>query len=115
YGPDGPTVLVAADIDGRTDPDLVDLHGPVQLLLQRFHGAHVGDPASMPDRLQDLGIVSGTAHLLWAGDLDGDGFTDLLIDEASPAGTTRARLLLSSAADDARLVAEAAVLETTGC
>lgn len=113
--PAGLTVLVAADVDGRTDPDLVDLHGPAHLFLQHFQGINAGAPTPTLETLQDLGIVSGTAHLLWAGDLDGDGGIDLLIDETTSAGTTRARLLLSSEADATGLVAEAAVLETTGC
>jgi hypothetical protein len=115
YAPDAMTVLVAADIDGQTDSDLVDPHSPAHLLVQRFAVTEGGGTGPAPATVQDLGPVDGTAHLLWAGDLDGDGVTDLLLDETHHTGATRARLWLSSEAGGAGLVAEAAVLETTGC
>jgi len=74
-----------------------------------------GGLAALPGTVQDLGAVHGTAHLLWSGDLDGDGVTDLLLDETTEAGAARAKLWLSSEAEQAGLVAEAAVLQTTGC
>lgn len=115
YAPDSMTVLVAADVDGQTAPDLVDPHSPAHLLVQRFVVAAGGGLDPVPGTVQDLGPVRGTAHLLWSGDLDGDGVTDLLLDETSDTGSTRARLWLSSEAAETGLVAEAAVLETTGC
>ena len=115
YAPDSLTVLVAADIDGQTEPDLVDPHSPAHLLIQRYAVAPGGDLAAVPGTVQDLGPVRGTAHLLWSGDLDGDGVTDLLLDETTESGATRARLWLSSEAEESDLVAEAAVLRTTGC
>lgn len=115
YAPDAMTVLVAADIDGQTDPELVDPHSPAHLLVQHFPVVADGALAARPSTVQDLGPVDGTAHLLWSGDLDGDGVTDLLLDETNGTGATRARLWLSSEAEDGGLVAEAAVLETTGC
>lgn len=115
YTTEGVTVLVAADVDGQTEPELVDPHSPAHLLIQRFSVTPDGGLAALPGTVQDLGAVHGTAHLLWSGDLDGDGVTDLLLDETTEAGAARAKLWLSSEAEQAGLVAEAAVLQTTGC
>jgi len=110
----GTLMLIASDEDGQTDAELVDAHSPVHLLIQQVPLPPApGQPA--PALVQDLGPVDGTARLLWAGDLDGDLVTDLLLDETTWDGVTRARLWLSSEAATGAVVAEAAVFETTGC
>jgi len=111
----GTLILVASDDDGQTDPELLDPHGPAHLLVQRLPLAPAPGHATVPTAVQDLGPVDGTARLLWAGDLDGDGVTDLLLDETTRDGLTRARLWLSSDASTGEIVVEAAVFEATGC
>ena len=112
----GTLVLIASDEDGQTNTDLVDAHSPAHLRIQRMALApSYGPSPAAPSLVQDLGPVDGTARLLWAGDLDGDLVTDLLLDETSWDGITRARLWLSSEAPAGAIVAEAAVFETTGC
>lgn len=111
----GTLVLVASDDDGQTDPELLDLHSPAYLRVQLLPFAPAHGQVAVPTVVQDLGPVDGTARLLWAGDLDGDDVTDLLLDETTRDGVTRARLWLSSDASTGEIVAEAAVFEATGC
>lgn len=115
YAPDGFTVLAAADADGMTDPDLVDPTAPVGLELHRYGIRPDGTTASTPSWSQDLGEIEGLAHLLWAGDLDGDGRPDLLLDAAAEDGSSEARLLLSGPGGGDGTLVEVAVLATTGC
>ena len=53
-------------------------------------------------------------HLLWAGDLDGDGKVDLLFED-SGYNWSSSRLFLSSAAKRGEAVAEVGQFYTTGC
>lgn len=53
--------------------------------------------------------------LEWAGDMDGDGRLDLLVNASSHYNVTEMRLLLSSHARLGELVREVAVFRTTGC
>ena len=115
YSPEASLLLVASDEDGHTDAELVDLHSPAHLLVQQVRHAPSEDSRRIANTIQDLGPVQGTARLLWAGDLDGDQVTDLLLDETGLDGVIRARLWLSSEAEEGGIVAEAAVFETTGC
>jgi hypothetical protein len=54
-------------------------------------------------------------QLLWAGDLDGDGKLDLLLNLSAHYNVSARRLFLSSAARQGEAVREVAVFETTGC
>jgi hypothetical protein len=56
-----------------------------------------------------------TLRLLWAGDVDGDGKLDLLLDLPSNDNTSEHRLFLSTAARNGELVRQVAVFETVGC
>ena len=115
YSPEASLLLVASDEDGQTDAELVDMHSPAHLLVQKVRHTPSEGSSRVADVIQDLGPVQGTARLLWAGDLDGDRVTDLLLDETGLDGVIRARLWLSSEAGEGGIVAEAAVFETTGC
>ena len=53
--------------------------------------------------------------LMLAGDLDGDGKMDLLIDTSNHYNLSRVTLYLSSAAGTGERVAPVAALQTTGC
>jgi hypothetical protein len=55
------------------------------------------------------------AELLWAGDIDGDGKLDLLINASDHYNVEHWRLWLSSYAKPGELVGVAAELVTTGC
>lgn len=63
---------------------------------------------------QDEGDLDGW-RLRWAGDLDGDGKPDLLLDAANHYNTQTTRLFLSSRAKKGELVHEVATLSVTGC
>lgn len=54
-------------------------------------------------------------ELSWAGDLDGDGKLDLYADLSYHYNVSERRLFLSTQAKPGQLVAEVAVLRTTGC
>ena len=54
-------------------------------------------------------------RIVWSGDLDRDGRTDLLIDSSDHYYVERWTLFLSSRAEGRSLVGVAATLETTGC
>jgi hypothetical protein len=54
-------------------------------------------------------------RLLWAGDVDGDGKLDLLLDLPSSENASEHRLFLSTAAGKGELVRQVAVFETVGC
>jgi hypothetical protein len=115
FAPDGFAVLAAGDSDGIEDPDLVDLHSPAVLSLHYYAVDDAGGRDSQPSESQAIGTMPRGAHLLWAGDLDGDGRPDLIIDRMEASGATQAHLLLSTMAAPGALVGEAAVLTTTGC
>lgn len=66
-------------------------------------------------------LFSMTSHdeatwkLLWAGDLDGDGKLDLLLNLSTHYNVSTRRLFLSSGAKKGQMVGEVAVFETVGC
>ncbi|MDT0632806.1 hypothetical protein RQM47_12670 [Rubrivirga sp. S365] len=60
-------------------------------------------------------VGDGRPALLWAGDLDGDGRLDLLLDEADHYVVSRPALYLSSAAPPGALVGRAGRHRTSGC
>jgi hypothetical protein len=69
--------------------------------------------------IEGPGPVSARQYLRWAGDLDGDGKLDLLI-EFGMSGSTETVLFLSSRAQDGELVGAAASftyfpIESAGC
>lgn len=55
------------------------------------------------------------AELIWAGDLDGDGNLDLLLDHSSNSNATGLSLYLSTWAAPGQLVGRAATFKTLGC
>ena len=57
----------------------------------------------------------GRPALLWAGDLDGDGRLDLLLDESDHYNVSETALYLSSLAASGALVGRAGRHRTTGC
>lgn len=66
--------------------------------------------------LPHIQVLNNVMDILWAGDLDGDGKLDLLIDGADHYNVgARMRLYLSSYAPGGRLVGLAAVFESVGC
>ncbi len=55
------------------------------------------------------------AELIWAGDLDGDGKLDLLLDHSDHYNATGLTLYLSTWAAPGQLVGRAATFKTVGC
>ncbi len=63
-----------------------------------------------------LDTDSGNTGLVWAGDLDGDGKLDLLLDVSNHYNAViNLRLFLSSHAKDGQLVEEVAAFHAVGC
>ena len=54
-------------------------------------------------------------RVIWAGDLDGDGKLDLLVDVSNHDNASDTALYLSSKARSGELVGLAAILQTVGC
>lgn len=54
-------------------------------------------------------------RVIWAGDLDGDGKLDLLVDVSNQDNGSDTALFLSSKAKRGELVGLAAILQTVGC
>jgi hypothetical protein len=54
-------------------------------------------------------------HLVWAGDLDGDGKLDLYLNVNQHYNTSQKKLFLSSPAGEGQLVEEIAEFVTSGC
>jgi len=63
----------------------------------------------------DLLAMDGIPTLLWAGDLDGDGKLDLLMDLTNHYNLTVYTLFLSSLSEGNNLLKKAAEFRTTGC
>ncbi len=55
------------------------------------------------------------AELIWAGDLDGDGKLDLLLDHSTHSNSTGLTLYLSTWAAPGQMVGRAATFKTVGC
>ena len=72
---------------------------------------------SQAQRRQSLGEgdLCSVFTLRWAGDLDGDGRLDVLIEESLDGGTIILRLFLSRGATGSAMVREAAKSEHGGC
>jgi hypothetical protein len=76
----------------------------------------VGDTSQVIARSGALDDVDvGLPALRWAGDLDGDGKLDLLIDVSAHPAETQLELFLSSHAAPGELVGRAATLSKTNC
>ena len=104
---------MVTDGDGMTDPDRIDPHSGLRIALHREDsagGLQVQELAQLAQADPD-----GGPYLLWAGDLDGDGETDLLLELDVEGNRSRTQLLLSGLAAPGDLVAPAAQLDTTGC
>ncbi len=81
----------------------------VRRVLVLDHGGVRQSVADVTDR------DAGHPAVLWAGDLDGDGRLDLVLDESDHYNVTVTALFLSSEAAPGALVRRVARHETTGC
>lgn len=110
-GPEGESMLTV-DTDDPTEksealrpPDTLAQHSTLNLhtrgIIQPLFSLTEHDAASW--------------EVLWAGDLDGDGKLDLLLDLAGHYNASELRLFLSTAAGKGEAVRQVAVLERVGC
>ncbi len=81
-----------------------------QKLLQLKHATKIQTLFNWPQGLSDQ-----HAELIWAGDLDGDGKLDLLIDHSQHFNSAGIALYLSTWAAPGQLVGLAATFKTIGC
>ena len=95
------TYTLAIDCDGRHCPLTLSANGTSQRLF-----VFNDDP--------DAGDFNGL-RVIWAGDLDGDGRLDLLVDVSNHDNAGDTALYLSSKARSGELVGLAATLQTVGC
>lgn len=95
------TYDLAIDCDGRHCPLTLSANGTSQRLF-----VFNNDP--------DAGDFKGL-RIIWAGDLDGDGKLDLLVDVSNRDNVSDTALYLSSKARSGELVGLAARLQTVGC
>ena len=82
-------------------------HGRQQQVLPEAGGYMVDGEAVLGE--------DGSPQLLFAGDLDGDGRLDLILDLSDHYNKSLPTLLLSSEAADGELVGAAAAFESVGC
>lgn len=92
--------------------------GPGNLFLKKFRVVMYDFPDDT--RRQTLFehkriTYDGVPSLIWAGDLDGDGQPDLLMDITDHYNVIEWALYLSSEADEGEMVKLVAVFRTTGC
>ncbi len=120
YAPDGFTIPDDSEIEFpchgvrgygfRVIYRQVEYHGavPVQLWLDRYEGKQL---------LFEWPNESLDPHnqLIWAGDLDGDGHMDLLMDLSEHYDVTQWTLFLSSGRRPGNFLEKVAVFRTIGC
>ena len=100
--PNAPTKYkLAMNCDGERCPLTLSANGTLQRLFVFGKDADAGDFKGL--------------RVIWAGDLDGDGKLDLLIDISNHYNVSSVALYLSSKAKSGGLVGLAAKLETVGC
>jgi hypothetical protein len=95
----------------------IELGTSVQLLVAREEGLFLVE-GETEQRLSDVypDSVGEFVAVVWAGDLDGDGRIDLVLDDRPHyAYRSYYRLFLSSEAEPGYLVKEVAVFIATGC
>ncbi|MCH7536013.1 MAG: hypothetical protein IH948_09810 [Bacteroidetes bacterium] len=61
------------------------------------------------------GFDDSMISFIWAGDIDGDGALDLIMDLSNHYNVGRLTLFLSSKADEGQLIKRVAEFKTTGC
>lgn len=81
-----------------------------QKVLQLKHAGKIQTLFQWPQGLSDQ-----HAELIWAGDLDGDGKLDLLIDHSDHYNSSGLALYLSTWAGAGQLVGRVAIFKTLGC
>jgi hypothetical protein len=113
------TVLLAVGSDGWVEPELEDWHEPGYTLQLHEFSLMPWASSETSSRRQaiyetDDWLVDGGAYLMWAGDLDGDGASDLLMETGSEPAVQRVHLYLSSAATKGEMVREVATLTRVG-
>ncbi|MFT4623336.1 MAG: hypothetical protein ACI8PZ_001992 [Myxococcota bacterium] len=122
-------LLLVRGIDGLTEGRLTTLEiGPTPITAPLALGVFTLEVADPPlalllkagEVVQTLATPKRTPSgpwpvLLWAGDWDGDGRPDLLLDLADHPNMDATTLFLSSRATGTQLVAPVATLVTTGC
>jgi hypothetical protein len=81
---------------------------PARLMLQSSGGAQI--LYEWPDGFSDQ-----HCELIWAGDLDGDGRLDLVMNLSGHYNVSETTLFLSSTRQQGKLVRKAAVFRVVGC
>lgn len=92
---------LAIDCDGGHCPLTLSANGISQRLFVFGNDPEAGDFKGL--------------RVIWAGDLDGDGKLDLLVDLTNRDNSSDTALYLSSKAGSGELVGLAAMLQTVGC
>jgi hypothetical protein len=120
-----PGPIVCAPITGPEDPRpgdhlTIDLRGHRYRIAFEKHGAGVRIRLSDATRSQLLWSQHGEGNdphywVTWAGDIDGDGQLDLLVDFSEHYAGFPDVLLLSSCAKPGQLVGEAARFNHAAC
>ncbi len=86
---------------------------------ERFSKIKLTYVEGMNKQVLDVGEIPVSADvqpgLMWAGDLDGDGYTDLLLNTSNHYNVDAITLFLSGPAEKGRLLKKVAEWRTTGC